>query len=104
MSLAEKLFSVIAIIYIISFGLILFRYPTVRQVTFLLPFSLVGVLFNIGLLFVVFKDIFSRSFQSPTARIRWAIVIFLFMPAILLYLPLHGFKKRQPRYFKEQGR
>ncbi len=94
MSLLEKCFSVTAIVYIVGFSLILIRFPTTRGFNILLPFSLLGIGFNIGLLFVVFKDIFSRTFCSPAQKILWVVIIFLFMPAILVYLPLHGFKKR----------
>lgn len=94
MSLLEKIFSVIAVSYIISFALFLVFYPAGRELKILLPFSLLGVGFNVGLLFVVFKDIFSRTFPSPARKILWIGAIFLFLPAILVYLPLHGFKKR----------
>jgi len=94
MSLLEKTFSIIALCYIISLALFLVFYPAARDVTILLPLSLLGVGFNAGLLFVVFKDIFSRRFASPARKIVWAAVIFLFMPALLLYLPLHGFRRR----------
>ena len=94
MSLSEKFFSIVAVGYIISFALFLVFYPTARELKILIPFSLLGVGFNVGLLFVVFKDIFSRRFASPARKILWTVVIFLFMPSILVYLPLHGFRKR----------
>jgi hypothetical protein len=52
----------------------------------------VGV--NVGLLFVVFKDIFSRAFSSPWQKYFWLLIIFLCMPAVIIYLPMYGFRKR----------
>lgn len=94
MSSLEKTFSLLAICFITGLAFFLFFYPQLRNLSFLLPLSLLGVCFNAGLLFVVFKDIFKRSFSSMPVKVFWIIIIFLFMPAVLIYLPLHGFKKR----------
>lgn len=90
----EKLFSVCALIYIVGLAAVLLFYPGSRSPSALLPLSLVGVAGNAGLLFIVFKDIFSRTFDTAGRRYFWAILIFFFMPAILVYLPRHGFKPR----------
>ena len=94
MSSFEKSFSVLAIAVIALLATVLALYPPLRDATVLLPLSLVGVCFNAGLLFVVFKDIFSRSFTTASVKIFWIVLIFFFMPAILVYLPLHGFRKQ----------
>lgn len=94
MSGSEKLFSIIGVCYIAGLSLALFLYPAARQFTYLLPLSLLGVVVNVALLFVVFKDIFNRRFTPAYHRYIWIIVIFLFIPAIIIYLPIHGFKKR----------
>jgi hypothetical protein len=94
MSLPEKLFSIFSIGYIAGLAIALACYPQTRQLPYLLILSLLGVVLNVGLLYVVFKDIFTRRFTRTSSRYLWIIVIFLFMPAIILYLPLHGFKKR----------
>lgn len=94
MSSLEKIFSLLAIGFITGLAFLLIFYPQLRNMTYLLPLSLVGVCFNGALLFVVFKDIFSRTFSSMAVKVFWAVVIFFFMPAILIYLPLHGFRKR----------
>ena len=94
MNRSEKLFSLAAIGYIAGLVFFLAASPATREMTHLLPLSLIGVGLNAGLLFVVFKDIFSRSFSSPRKKYLWLLVIFLFMPALLIYLPMHGFKKR----------
>ena len=94
MSPLEKLFSLLAIAVITGLACALAFYPPLREWSTLLPLSLIGLCFNAGLLFVVFKDIFSRSFTSSAAKIFWVVLIFFFMPSILVYLPLHGFRKR----------
>ena len=94
MSSLEKLYSVLAIIYITGLAALLLLFPWARQMTYLLPLSLLGVGVNVGLLFVVFRDILNRSFPSPWKKYFWVITVFLFLPAVIIYLPLHGFKKR----------
>lgn len=94
MSLQEKLFSIFGICYITALAFALVYVPEIRKFPFLLPLSLIGVAINVVLLYMVFKDIFSRRFQNTYTRYLWVIVIFLFMPAIIFYLPMHGFKKR----------
>ncbi len=94
MSVFEKIFSLLAICYISSLAVVLVFVPATRQLPYLLPLSLVGIGLNVGLLFVVFKDIFSRSFAKSGSKYFWVAVIFLFLPAVLIYLPRHGFKKR----------
>lgn len=94
MSFSEKLFSLFGIGYITGLACALVCYPQTRQLPYLLPLSLLGVAVNVGLLYVVFKDIINRRFPRPHSRYLWIAVIFLFMPAIIIYLPMHGFKKR----------
>lgn len=94
MSVSEKIFSVLGIGYISALAVLLVLSPEARQLKHLLPLSLLGVGVNAGLLFVVFKDIFSRSFPNSGVKYFWIIIIFLFMPAIIFYLPRHGFRKR----------
>lgn len=94
MNSLEKTFSLLAVGYIIGLAVVLFAAPSFREMQYLLPLSLLGVIVNVGLLFVVFKDIFSRSFSSPWNKYFWLLIIFLFLPAVIIYLPLHGFRKR----------
>lgn len=94
MSISEKIFSVLAICYVAGLALFLTLTPSARQLTYLLPLSLLGVGLNACLLFVVFKDIFSRSFPTPGVKYFWVVIIFLFIPAIIIYLPKYGFRKR----------
>ena len=94
MNRTEKLYSLLAIGYLIGMAFFLITSPAVREMKNLLPLSLLGVAVNAGLLFVVFKDIFSRSFPSPRQKYFWMLIIFLCLPAVIIYLPLYGFKKR----------
>ena len=94
MNRAEKLYSLLAIGYITGLAFFLITSPIGREMKYLLPLSLFGVAVNAGLLFVVFKDIFSRSFSSPWQKYLWMLIIFLCMPAVIIYLPMYGFKKR----------
>lgn len=90
----EKAFSIFALLFIIVMAGLLFMTPAMRSLAVFLPLALVGVVINVGLLFIVFKDIFSRTFQPKSRKYLWIIVIFLFLPAVLIYLPLHGFKPK----------
>lgn len=94
MSLSEKLFSIFGVCYITGLTLALVFTPQIRQLPYLLPLSLIGVAVNVGLLYVVFKDIFNRRFDHACSRYVWVVVVFLFIPAIIIYLPMHGFRKR----------
>lgn len=94
MSSTEKIFSGLAICYITGLSALLVLSPSARELNYLLPLSLLGVGFNVGLLYVVFKDILSRSFSSSGVKYFWVIIIFIFLPAIIIYLPRHGFRKR----------
>ena len=92
----EKIFSLFAIIFLTGSGVLVFAVPETRTMGFLIPLALAGTLINAGLLFIIFKDIFSRSFANPASKLVWGLLVFLFFPSILLYLPLHGFKSRPP--------
>ena len=94
MNRAEKLYCLMAIGCIGGLAFFLATSPAARELKYLLPLSLFGVAVNVGLLFVVFKDIFSRSFSSPRHKYFWVLIIFLCMPAVIVYLPMYGFKKR----------
>ena len=94
MNRAEKYYSLMALGYIAGLAFFLTASPGAREMKYLLPLSLFGVAVNAGLLFVVFKDIFSRSFSSSSKKYFWVLAILLFMPAVIIYLPMHGFRKR----------
>ena len=93
MNRIEMGFSIFSVIFIIVMAVLLYSIPSLRSLTVFLPLAFVGVIINVGLLFIVFKDIFSRSFQPEGRKYFWVLAILLFLPAVLIYLPMHGFKK-----------
>lgn len=94
MNISEKIFSLFAVFFAIGLIAALSLYPEIRELKVLLPLSLVGVSINIGLMFVVLRDIVYRNFTYPMAKYIWIAVILFFWPAVLYYLPKHGFKSR----------
>lgn len=94
MNTFEKIFSVFSVVFAITLITIFSVYPETRQMKLLLPLSLLGVSINIGLMFVVLRDIFFRSFANPMSKYIWIAVILFFWPAVIYYLPKHGFKPR----------
>lgn len=95
MNIVEKAFSVFAILFAIGLAGAFWAIPELRQVKLLFPISLLGVTINIALMFIVLRDILHRPFSTPMAKFIWLGVILLFWPAILYYLPRHGFQPRQ---------
>lgn len=94
MSLLEKLYSIFAVLFAVVFMVALIAKPELRQLRILLPAGLIAVAVNIGLMFCVLRDVLDRSFKRPAAKYLWLAVILIFWPAVLYYLPKHGFKKR----------
>lgn len=95
MNTVEKTFSVFAILFAIGLIVAFWAIPELRQLKLLLPISLLGVAINIALMFIVLRDILYRHFNTPMTKFIWLGVILLFWPAILYYLPRHGFQPRQ---------
>lgn len=94
MSRFEKSYAVFAILFAISLMTALILLPEMRQLSILLPASGVGLFVNVILMFIVFRDIFSRDRLTKGNKIAWTAILLLFWPAILLYLPMHGFRAR----------
>ncbi|THB79780.1 MAG: hypothetical protein D6B25_00405 [Desulfobulbaceae bacterium] len=92
MTTIEKILSIVSIGYFIFLALILVFVPASRQLPILLTLCGIGVVVNAILLYITFKDVFSRQFSSETTRYKWIILILFFMPTILVYLALHGFR------------
>ena len=94
MNLAEKAYSIFAILFAITLTVLLAIMPEMRQLRILVPASGAGLVVNVIMMFIVFRDIFSRRLPGRNGRMFWTILLLLCWPAILVYLPLHGFKKR----------
>lgn len=95
MTIAEKSYSIFAVIFAFALISIFVVYPETRTLKLLLPLSFAGLLVNIGLMFVVLRDIFLRNFQGNSTKYIWIAVILVFWPAVLYYLPKYGFKGRE---------
>jgi len=94
MDAGEKLYSIFAIVFIIALVMLLIFFPEYRQLMVLLPITFVGLIVNIVFMFIVLRDIFLRTFTSSGLKILWVVLILVFWPAVLIYLPMFGFKSR----------
>jgi hypothetical protein len=94
MNSREKIISIAALVILVGVPAMLLIVPKLHTLPVLLPLSIVIFIANAALLFVVFKDIFSRPFPSQTRRYLWVALVFFLPPTILIYLPMHGFKAR----------
>lgn len=95
MSSFEKIFSIFAIIFAIGLLSALVVLPQTRELNILLPLSFAGFTINIIFMFMILRDILSRSFDTQGQKYIWLAIILLFWPAVLYYLPKYGFKPRQ---------
>jgi len=94
MSTPEKIYSIFAVIFAVVLTILLVTMPEMRQLGILLPASGIGLLVNVVLMFIVFRDIFLRRFPGKRGRLFWTGLLLLCWPAIVIYLPLHGFRRR----------
>ncbi len=94
MTTLEKLYSLFAIIFAIALITALITFPQLRGLSTIIPLVTLGLFVNIGLLFVVLKDIFFRSFSPSYRRYIWIALVLVIWPSILYYLARYGFKKR----------
>lgn len=94
MNTFEKAYSVFAILFGGIFTWLLLTVPDMRQLSVLIPVTTAGLLINVIMMYFVFRDIFFRPTLSKNAKLLWTVVVLLFWPAILIYLPLYGFRRR----------
>lgn len=94
MNTAEKIYSIFAIFFAIVLTGLLATFPEMRQLKILLPASAAGLAVNVIMMFIVFRDIFSRQLPGKNGRMFWTILLLICWPAILVYLPVHGFHRR----------
>lgn len=90
----EKLFSLVGLVFMPLIIGIMTLVPAAKTFMVMLPMALLGVLINVGLLYVVFKDIFSRSFHPESTRYLWVMATLLVLPTVIIYLVKYGFKPR----------
>lgn len=94
MNLFEKIYSIFAILVIFLFIFLAATTPELPDLKVLILLTTIPFFLTIGLLSVVFKDIYFREFPSQNHKFIWFILILFILPSIIVYLPLHGFKKR----------
>ena len=103
MNFKEKIVVIISIVFLSGLLLTIVIFPQTRTIGILIPFTLTGVMVNAALLFIVFRDMLTRSFPSKANKYFWVALVFLCFPTILIYLPLHGFKDKN-RFGSESPR
>ncbi len=94
MTFVEKTYSIFGIVFAVALVTALVMIPEIRQPSILLPLSFLGLLVNVGLMFVVFKDVFTRWQFDRSRKVFWTVLLLLFWPAVMVYIPLHGFRER----------
>lgn len=94
MNIFEKVYSSLAVLFAAGLLSILAAIPELRQFNQLLMSCLLGLLVNIGLMFIVLRDIFLRRFADQNRRFFWLAMVLLFWPSIIYYLLRHGFRPR----------
>lgn len=94
MTKKEVAYALFAILFVFGYIIALFLLPELRHFKYLIPVSLLGVTINIGLLFIVLRDILLRTFKNSSEKYIWIAAVLLFWPAILYYLPKYGIKDR----------
>jgi len=100
MNIFEKIYSLLAIIFAMGLITCLLYFPQLRQIDRLIPICLVGLIVNMGLLFIVLRDIFYRPFDNPGSKYLWLALVLLLWPSIIIYLSRHGFR---PRFRRTDG-
>jgi hypothetical protein len=94
MSVPEKIYAFAAILFEIGLVAFILLQPQYRNLSFLLPASFAGMVVNTILLFLIFRDIWLRPFPNPKTKFIWGGVVLFIWPTAIIYLLLHGCRKR----------
>jgi hypothetical protein len=97
----EKIYSLIAVTFAVALISAIMLFPELRQFNHLLYASLLGMAINIGLMFMVLRDIFFRCFDQEKKRYLWIALVLTIWPSVIYYLFRYGFT---PRSRKEEMR
>ena len=95
MNVFEKIYSLLAVTYAAALIAGIIFFPDLRQLNRLFPLSLIGLVVNIGLMYILLRDIFLRRFSTESAKYFWLGMVLLLWPSIIYYLLGYGFKPRQ---------
>jgi hypothetical protein len=90
----EKLYSIFVLALLTALVALFILAPQYRTLETLIPLSLLGLLANIIFMYIIFKDIYMRSFSTQNQKYIWFALILFIWPTVIFYLPRHGFKKR----------
>jgi hypothetical protein len=94
MNTFEKFYSLLAVTIAVALVTGIIISPELRQFNRLLPASLFGLAVNVGLLFIVLRDIFLRRFDTENKRYLWIVLVLVIWPSVIYYLWRHGFTPR----------
>lgn len=90
----EKSYSLLAIFFALGLVSGIIFCPELRSARHLIPATLIGLAVNIGLMFVVLRDIFLRRFRNQSIKFVWLALVLILWPSVIYYLLRHGFKPR----------
>jgi hypothetical protein len=90
----EKTGSILAIAFAFCLIALLLSFPELRELNRLLPICALGMAVNVGLMFLVLRDIFLRQFSNPNTRFVWLVLILFVWPSAMYYLFRYGFRPR----------
>lgn len=90
----EKICSIVALSFALGLVSMLLLFPELRELNRLVALCLLGMTVNVGLMFIVLRDIFVRRFDNPNKRFIWIALVLFIWPSIIYYLFRHGFHPR----------
>lgn len=94
MNTFEKIYSLLAVIFAVALFSGIMLFPELRQFDHLLYAALSGLTVNIGLMFIVLRDIYLRPFDQEKKRYLWIALVLVIWPSIIYYLLRYGFTPR----------
>jgi len=90
----EKVYCILAILVLMALIILVLALPSLRGLQPMLLLATAGLIVNIGLMYIIFKDLYLRNFTNKNAQFIWFVCILFVWPAVFLYLYLHGFRPR----------
>lgn len=92
MTFFEKTYCSLSIAFAFGITIAFVLYPELRQMSNLLPICAIGLLVNIGFMFVILRNIITKTEFDQKEKSIWVIAVLLFWPTAILYLFLYGFR------------
>lgn len=88
----EKALSIFAIVFMILYATALTFYPALRQMAPLLIGASIGLIINIGFMFVILKNILTNNRFEQSQKITWVALVLVIWPMAIVYFIRYGFK------------